>query len=72
MNTEEINMAYKEDTSSFPPMSFQPRINRGMLSTMTVTPTGAAGNRRLTIWARPVMPPKAMPLGSKHQTKESA
>ena len=45
INTEEMNMAYSEDTSSRPPMSFQPRMNRGTLSTMTVTPTGKAGIR---------------------------
>ena len=45
MNTDEINMAYSDETSSRPPMSFHPRMNKGMLSTMTVTPTGKAGIR---------------------------
>ena len=68
INTDEMNMVYREDTSSLPPISFHPSRNRGMFRRMTVAPTGMTGNIRLMIWAMPVMPPKAMPLGSKHQT----
>ena len=57
-------MAYREEISVPPPRSFQPRRNRGTLSTMTLTPTGAAGMKWWMIWATPVMPPKAMPLGA--------
>ena len=64
MNTEERAMAYSDVTSSRPPMSRHPSTNSGMLSTMTVTPMGRAGMRKLTIWATPVIPPKAMPLGA--------
>ena len=64
MNTDEMNMVYSDDTSSRPPMSFQPSRNSGMFSIITVTPTGAAGTRQLIIWATPVTPPKAMPLGA--------
>ena len=45
MNTEDTNMAYSDDTSSRPPMNFQPRMNSGTFSTMTVTPMGKAGIR---------------------------
>ena len=64
MNSEDRAMAYSEPSSILPPSSRQPSRNRGRLSTMTVTPMGTAGIRWLTIWARPVMPPKAMLLGS--------
>ena len=45
MNTDETNMAYSDDTSSRPPMSFHPSRNRGMFSPITVTPMGRAGIR---------------------------
>ena len=69
MITEEMNMAYREPTSSLPPISFQPSRNRGMFSTMRVPPTGRAEIRWWMIWATPVRPPEAMLLGWKNHTK---
>ena len=64
MNTEDTAMAYREDSSRCPPSSRQPRMNRGILRMMTTVPMGAQGRMALMIWPTPVMPPKAMSLGT--------
>ena len=57
-------MAYKEDTSRWPPMNFHPRKKRGTFITNTVVPTGRTGIRALSTWPRPVRPPMATRLGA--------
>ena len=64
MNTDEMNMEYREDTSRWPPSSRQPRINRGTLRMITTVPMGTQGRKWLMIWPMPVMPPKPIWLGS--------
>ena len=57
-------MAYREDTSRWPPMNFHPRKKRGTFITNTVVPTGRTGIRALSTWPRPVRPPMATRLGA--------
>lgn len=57
-------MAKKVDTSTRPPRYFQPKMKRGMFSTMTDTPMGMAGMAALMIWPMPVMPPRLNWLGT--------
>ena len=58
-------MAYREDTSRWPPMYFHPRKKRGTFMAKTVPPTGSTGMTALSTWPRPVRPPMATWLGAK-------
>ena len=69
---EEAVMATMEEMSIWFPKSRHPSRKRGMLKRMTRVPTGSRGRKKWTIWARPVTPPKAMPLGTKQPSKARA
>ena len=72
MARELTAMAYREETSRCPPMSFHPARNSGTFIRKDSTPTGRAGTRALMICARPVRPPMANRLGATKASKARA
>ena len=65
-------MAYREEIRIRTPCLRTPMRNRGILSKITVIPTGNMAAKRLTIWATPVKPPIEMLFGWKNQLNDRA